>query len=110
MNHLARAAAYFFALSIVIHSKLYTPHPQNTSSAIQKKACGVGPHAGEASFVLSCVPVLYFVGVADYGAALMEQQAHHGKHTALDQYSKQPVPRYQVAACQAGQQGGGSAC
>ena len=36
----------------------------------------------------------------------MEQQAHHGKHTALDQYSKQPVPRYQVAACQAGQQGG----
>ena len=56
--------------------------------------------------MLSCVPVLYFVGVADYGAALMEQQAHHGKHTALDQYSKQPVPRYQVAACQAGQQGG----
>ena len=50
--------------------------------------------------MLSCVPVLYFVGVADYGAALMEQQAHHGKHTALDQYSKQPVPRYQVAACQ----------
>ena len=49
--------------------------------------------------MLSCVPVLYFVGVADYGAALMEQQAHHGKHTALDQYSKQPVPRYQVAAC-----------
>lgn len=56
--------------------------------------------------MLSCVPVLYFVGVADYGAALMEQQAHHGKHTALDQYSKQPVPRYQVAACQAGQQVG----
>ena len=50
--------------------------------------------------MLSCVPVLYFVGVADYGAALMEQQAHHGKHTTLDQYSKQPVPRYQVAARQ----------
>ena len=29
---------YFSSLfSIVIHSKLYTPHPQNTSSAIQKR-------------------------------------------------------------------------
>ena len=34
---------YYFSsrFSIVIHSKLYTPHPQNTSSAIQKRRAGL---------------------------------------------------------------------